>query len=99
MMDADRATYLKKRYRRSQSILNRREQRFVDAMLAQVDGPLEQIIDLPCGHGRFTPQLRRAASQRLVCADLRLEHINALVGAEDVVGTPIETSQVDLYQR
>ena len=48
MMDADRAAYLKKRYRRSQSILNRREQRFVDAMLAQVDGPLEQIIDLPC---------------------------------------------------
>ena len=99
MMDADRAAYLKKRYRRSQSILNRREQRFVDAMLAQVDGPLEQIIDLPCGHGRFTPQLRRAASQRLVCADLRLEHINALVRAEDVVGTPIETSQVDLYQQ
>ena len=98
MMDADRATYLKKRYRRSQSILNRREQRFVDAMLAQVDGPLEQIIDLPCGHGRFTPQLRRAASQRLVCADLRLEHINALVEAEDSSGTPIETAQVDLYQ-
>ena len=43
MMDADRAAYLKKRYRRSQSILNRREKRFVDAMLAQVDGPLEQI--------------------------------------------------------
>jgi len=98
MMDADRATYLKKRYRRSQSILNRREQRFVDAMLAQVDAPLEQIIDLPCGHGRFTPQLRRAASQRLVCADLRLEHINALVEAEDAGGTPIETAQVDLYR-
>ena len=99
MMDADREAYLKKRYRRSQAILNRREQRFVDAMLAQVDGPMEQIIDLPCGHGRFTPQLRRAASQRLVCADLRLEHISALVGAEDAVGTPIETAQVDLYQR
>ncbi len=98
MMDTDRAAYLKKRYRRSQSILNRREQKFVDAMLTQVEAPLEQIIDLPCGHGRFTPQLRRAASQRLVCADLRLEHINALVEAEDAAGTPIETAQVDLYQ-
>jgi hypothetical protein len=99
MMDADRATYLKKRYRGSQSVLNYREQRFVDSMLAQVAEPLEEVIDVPCGHGRFTPQLRQAATRRLVCADLRLEHIKALVGAEGTIGTPIETAQVDLYQR
>ncbi len=99
MMDADRATYLKKRYRGSQSVLNYREQRFVGDMLTRISDSLEDVIDLPCGHGRFTPQLRQAANRRLVCADLRHEHIRALVEAEDPDGTLIETARVDLYER
>lgn len=98
MGNEDRATYLKNRYGRSQAFVNRREQRFVADMLAMMEKPLAHILDVPCGHGRFTPQLRPEASERLVCGDIRVEHIQALLGAESDNGTPIETVQVDVYK-
>jgi len=95
----DRATYLKERYGKSQSMMNRREQRFVAEMLSMTHQPLAEILDIPCGHGRFTPQLRAAATERLVCGDLRPKHIQALVAAEPDHGTRIETVQTDLFER
>lgn len=98
MGNEDRATYLRNRFGRSQSFLNWREKRFVTDMLAMMERPLSHILDVPCGHGRFTPQLRPEASERLVCGDLLVEHIEALLAAESDNGTPIETVQIDLFK-
>ncbi|GIS89016.1 MAG: hypothetical protein CM1200mP18_17260 [Gammaproteobacteria bacterium] len=63
-------------------------------MLAQVEASGNNYRSA-LGHGLFTPQLRRAASQRL-CARIYGSNTSMPRRAEDVVGTPIETSQVDL---
>lgn len=99
MSEVDRATYLRTRYGKSQTFLNWREQRFVRSYLSRIGAPLPEVLDIPCGHGRFTPQLRAAATTRLVCADLAPEHMRALVGAESAEGAPIETVQADMFER
>lgn len=96
MSEADRHSYLKRRYGGSQSVLDRRERRRVDELLDTI-GVQERILDLPCGHGRFTPQLRARAGKVLVCADHNQKNIDALVAAEVEAGAPIETRLVDLF--
>jgi SAM-dependent methyltransferase len=96
MESADRESYLKRRYGGSQAFVNKREQRFVADLLARY-GPFERVIDIPCGHGRFTPQLRTAARRELVCGDHDKRHIDALVAAESDAGTAIVTKECDMY--
>lgn len=97
MSEADRTSYLRRRYGGFQSIMDRRERRFVDELLTRI-GPVGKILDLPCGHGRFTPRLRAAATTLLTCGDHNEKNIAALVAAEDEAGTPIETVTVDLFE-
>jgi SAM-dependent methyltransferase len=98
MGNEDRALYMKTRYGRSQMFVNWREQRIVAAMLAGTQPPLQRILDAPSGHGRFTPQLRSAASERLVCGDIVVDRLEALVDAEASEGTPIEVMELDLFK-
>lgn len=93
----DRASYLKRRYGGSQSFINKREQRIVADLLSQF-GPFDRVIDIPCGHGRFTPQLRIAARGILVCGDHDTKHIDALMEAETENGTEMVTRECDLYE-
>ncbi len=97
MSEADRTSYLRRRYGGSQSIMNRRERRYVAQMLERI-GPVPRVLDLPCGHGRFTPQLREATTEVLTCADHNRKNIKALLDAEDDAGTPIKTVLVDLFE-
>lgn len=98
MSEADRTSYLRRRYGGSQSVMDRRERRFVGEMLARI-GPVPRILDLPCGHGRFTPMLREAATSGLVCGDHNEKNVAALVAEEGASGTPIHTALVDLFER
>lgn len=96
--EQSRVAYLRRRYRGSQAIVDRRERRIVGQYLQGLQ-QVETVLDLPSGVGRFTPQLRRIASQRLVCGDKWQETLNALERAElEQGGTKIETRAVDLYQ-
>ncbi len=99
MITLDRKTYLERRYRRVQSLVNRREQGLVAGMLARIEPRPRQILDIPCGHGRFTPLLRSAAAEQLVCSDLWQRHLDALAAAESAEGTPIVLRQADLLGR
>lgn len=98
MPDHSRASYLERRYRGSQSLLNSREHAFVTGMLARLQPAPRQVLDIPCGPGRFTPLLRAAATERLVCADISRDRLQHLLDAEPETGTPLETLEVDLYQ-
>jgi SAM-dependent methyltransferase len=95
----DRKTYLERRYRRVQSLVNRREQSLVADLLGRVEPRPARILDIPSGHGRFTPLLRRAATAELVCSDLWQRHLDALAAAEPAEGTPIVLRQADLFGR
>jgi len=99
MITLDRKTYLDRRYRRVQSLVNRREQGLVAGLLAKIEPRPRQILDIPCGHGRFTPLLRPAAAERIVCSDLWQRHLDALAAAESAEGTPILLRQADLLGR
>jgi ubiquinone/menaquinone biosynthesis C-methylase UbiE len=98
MGNEDRATYMKTRYRRSQMIVNWREQSIVAGMLGTVQRPLRKILDAPSGHGRFTPQLRPAATEKLICGDIVVDRLEALVNAEAADGAPIEVMELDLFK-
>lgn len=98
MGSEDRATYIKTRYRGSQMIVNWREQSIVAGMLGMIKTPLRKILDAPSGHGRFTPQLRSAATEKLVCADIEIDRLEALVNAESAEGSPIEIMELDLFK-
>ncbi|KAA3624623.1 MAG: class I SAM-dependent methyltransferase [Proteobacteria bacterium] len=98
MSEADRHSYLSRRYGGSQSIMNRRERRMVAELLA-VTGQPSRVLDLPCGHGRFTPQLRAATRDVVVCGDHNPKNISALLAAEDKDGTPLQTLEIDLFER
>ena len=93
-----RKTYMGTRYGRSQMFINWREQRIVSGLLEMTERPLQRILDIPSGHGRLTPQLRAAAGQELVCGDISLKRLKALVDAEPAEGTPIEIKEVDLFK-
>ena len=77
-----RKTYMGTRYGRSQMFINWREQRIVAGLLEMTERPLSRILDIPSGHGRLTPQLRAAAGEELVCGDISLKRLKALVDAE-----------------
>jgi SAM-dependent methyltransferase len=99
MITLDRETYMKRRYRRVQALVNRREQGLVRDLLARIDPKPAAILDIPCGHGRFTAQFRQAALERVVCSDLWQRHLDALAAAEPPEGTPIVLRQADLLGR
>ena len=94
----NRKTYMGTRYGRSQMFINWREQQIVAGLLEMTEGPLTRILDIPSGHGRLTPQLRAAAGEELVCGDISLKRLKALVDAEPAEGTPIEIKEVDLFK-
>lgn len=89
---------MRTRYGRSQMFINWREQKIVAGMFELIERPLRRILDVPSGHGRFTPQLRAAASEGLVCGDISMERLEALVEAESAEGPPIETVEIDLFK-
>ncbi len=93
-----RETYVGTRYGRSQMFINWREQRIVAGLLKMAERSLPRILDIPSGHGRFTPQLRNLASDELVCCDISLKRLKALFDAEPTEGTPIEIREVDLFK-
>jgi SAM-dependent methyltransferase len=95
----DRETYMKRRYRRVQALVNRREQGLVRDLLRQIEPRPAKILDIPCGHGRFTAQFRAAASDSVVCSDLWQRHLDALAAAETPEGAPIVLRQADLLGR
>lgn len=97
-LEATRSEYIKRRYGGSQSLLNRREQALVDALLREIPERPARVLDLPCGHGRFTPQLRALATTQLVCADRSQRRLDALREAEPSEGTPIEMVAADIFQ-
>jgi len=99
MITLDRETYMKRRYRGVQSFVNRREQRLVRGLLARIEPRPAKILDIPCGHGRFTAQFRGAALESVVCSDLWQRHLDALAAAESAEGTPIILRQADLLGR
>ena len=99
MITLDRETYMKRRYRRVQALVNRREQGLVRDLLARIEPRPAKILDIPCGHGRFTAQFRAAARDSVVCSDLWQRHLDALAAAEPPVGTPIVLRQADLLGR
>jgi SAM-dependent methyltransferase len=94
-----KSAYMRKRFSGSQAILNAREQSLVADMLRQLMEPPRHVLDMPSGHGRFTHQLRAAAQEQLVCADLRKNRLDALVAEEPEAGTPIATRTVDIFSR
>lgn len=96
MSEADRHSYLRRRYGGSQSVMDRRERRFVDAMLERI-GRQQRVLDLPCGHGRFTPRLRQAAIESLTCGDHNRKNLDALLAAEPAEGTLLRPLLVDLF--
>ena len=91
----DRRVYLRKRYGRSQALVNFREQQLVRAFLERA-GPSQRIFDLPCGFGRFTHKLRQAAGRELVCGDLDEERLRELRADEPLAGTPLGIIRADL---
>ena len=91
----DRSTYHRKRYGRSQALVNFREQRLVRAFLLRI-GPAQRILDLPCGFGRFTPKLRDAARLELVCGDRDQGRLRELRASEPREGTPLAITRADL---
>ncbi len=97
MGEANREAYLKRRYGGSQSIMDGRERRYVAKLLQRI-GPQKRTLDLPCGHGRFTPQLRANTTELLCCGDHNPKNINALLNAEDGHGIPLETIETDLFK-
>ncbi len=102
MTARDRRSYLGRRFRRVQSLVNRREQSLVRRLLARIPGQLATILDIPCGYGRFTPLLGARARERLVCCDRRPERIRALVEAEracspEACGRRLAPAAADLY--
>ena len=88
MGDLDRAAYLRHRFGGSQRIVRWREERIVAALLARLEGPLSCVLDVPCGHGRFTAQLLEATRGLLVSADADARHLRALREAESPAYTP-----------
>ncbi|MDG2075071.1 MAG: class I SAM-dependent methyltransferase [Arenicellales bacterium] len=96
--ELDQASYLRRRYRGSQAIIDRRERKIVGQFLKRLGPQIGGVLDAPSGVGRFTAQLRRIATERLVCGDLWGETLQALRRAEHHDGTAIETKEVDLYQ-
>ena len=99
MITLDRETYMKRRYRRVQALVNRREQALVRQLLARIDPRPASILDIPCGHGRFTAQFRATALEQVVCSDLWQRHLDAVAAAEPPEGTPIVLRQADLLGR
>lgn len=97
-MGISKTEYMRKRFSGSQALLNAREQLLVRRMLDRLEAVPARILDMPSGHGRFTPQLRKHAGERLVCADLRTSRLKALVAEESEAGVPIETREVDIFQ-
>ncbi len=97
--EQDQASYLRRRYRGSQAIIDRRERRIVGQFLKRLGPQIGGVLDAPSGVGRFTAQLREFASERLVCGDLWGETLQALRRAEQHHdGVAIETTEVDLYR-
>ena len=97
--EQDQASYLRRRYRGSQAIIDRRERRIVGQFLKRLGPQIGRVLDAPSGVGRFTAQLREFASERLVCGDLWDETLQALRRAEQRHdGVAIETTKVDLYR-
>jgi SAM-dependent methyltransferase len=86
--DLDRAAYLRHRFGGSQRIVRWREERMVAALLARLEGSLSCVLDAPCGHGRFTAQLRAATRGLLVSADSDPRHLRALRSAESPAYLP-----------
>jgi len=99
MITLDRETYMKRRYRRVQSLVNRREQGLVRGLLGRIDPPPARILDIPSGHGRFTHQFRAAARDNVTCSDLWQRHLDAIAAAESPEGTPLILRQADLLGR
>ena len=97
--EQDQASYLRRRYRGSQAIIDRRERKIVGQFLRRLGPQIGRVLDAPSGGGRCTAQLREVASERLVCGDLWDETLQALRRAEQRHdGVAIETTEVDLYQ-
>ena len=97
--ELDQASYLRRRYRGSQAIIDRRERKIVGQFLKRLGPQIGRVLDAPSGVGRFTAQLREVASERLVCGDLWDETLQALRRAEQRHdGVAIETTEVDLYR-
>ncbi|SVE22126.1 uncharacterized protein METZ01_LOCUS474980, partial [marine metagenome] len=65
--EQDQASYLRRRYRGSQAIIDRRERKIVGQFLKRLGPHIGKVLDAPSGVGRFTAQLREVASERLVC--------------------------------
>ncbi|MFQ5690463.1 MAG: class I SAM-dependent methyltransferase [Gemmatimonadota bacterium] len=66
--------YESDRYRAwDQRLLERREARTVETLLARAAARGDRILDIPCGYGRFTRELSRRGS--VLGADLRLEMV------------------------
>lgn len=62
--------YERKRYRQlDQRLVNNIETRIVGKMLAAMDSRMQNVLDVPCGYGRFTPVLMHR-SLRLASTDL-----------------------------
>ena len=97
--EQDQTSYLRRRYRGSQAIIDRRERKIVGQFLKRLGPQIGGVLDAPSGVGRFTAQLREVTSERLVCGDLWGETLQALRRAEQHHdGVPIETTEVDLYR-
>lgn len=70
-------TRLRFRYRGSQRLIDRREQRLVGALLLRV-GELSRVLDVPVGYGRFLSPLRAVATRQLVVADISGQRLAAV---------------------
>ncbi len=88
MGDLDRAAYLRHRFSGSQRLVHVRETRIVSRLLQRLelrDAP--RVLDVPCGHGRFTELLRTVAEP--VCGDADGRHLGALGEAERELGNAV----------
>ena len=68
--DQDVAHYEKRRYGTpDQKFIDHRERRLMGEMIQSLDSPLSDVLDVPCGYGRFSTWLAGRDVQ-LICADV-----------------------------
>jgi len=93
----DPETSLRFRYRGSQRLIDRREQRLVGALLMQV-GELSHVLDVPVGYGRFLSRLQAVATRQLVVADISGQRLAAVTRTNGSEAVPLPRVCVDLEQ-
>lgn len=62
--------YEKERYRKiDQKLIDRSEKRIIEKILAIIGSQVDNLLDIPCGYGRFTP-IFLERKLHLACSDL-----------------------------